>query len=62
MFIEPSEHFTPTAKTVRRPPTERNVRCERAECQRCMSQLDGRADVTATWCIAMYLEKRRGQT
>lgn len=48
MFIEPSEYFTRTAKSVRRPPTERKVRCEQAECQRCMLQLDGSDDVTAT--------------
>jgi len=53
MTIEPSEHFTPTAKIVHRPPTERNVRCEQAEFQHCMLQLDGSADVTATWCILM---------
>jgi hypothetical protein len=53
MFTEPSEHFTPTAKSVRRPPTERNIRCEEAECQRCKLQLDGSADVTAKLCIVM---------
>jgi len=53
MIIEPSEHFTPTANIVGRPPTERNVRCEQAAFQRCMLQLDGSADVTATWCTVM---------